>query len=266
MFNAFHKKLAMLFCAVLWLVSGSLASGQTVGSRDLTKELPAPQAGAKSGSTSYEHDFCFPSGGNADGVIVSDDPVLTLSISKSELVIVNQKPSIDLTITLKNHGVDPALIPWSVSPVEPSQLSEANDMKTVGYEVATIDFFLGPPHTEDRILGLRTHIALWSQPENPAQSIRVRAGESVELKARTEIVCRLADSTQCVARLRASKLQVSAWWYQRLLSTTLKGSCIYQTGAYTQHELDSNTVDVGSTPLQESQKVELPPISGSNPR
>ena len=266
MLDAFQEKLVMFFCAVLWLVSGSLACGQTVGSKDLTNEPPPTQSGAKSGATIHEHDFCFPSGGNADGEIISDDPVLTLSISKSELVLIDQKPSIEVTVTLKNHGVGPALIPWSVSPVEPSQLPDEDDKRTVGYEVATIDFFVGPPHREDRILGLRTHTALWSQPENPAQSIKVRAGESVEVKAKAEIVCRLADSAQCIARLRESKLQVSAWWYQRLLSTTFKGNCIFETAAYTQYELDSNTVDVGSTPLQESQKVELSPISGSNPR
>jgi len=148
--------------------------------------------------------------------------------------------------------------------VEPKELPKQNDMKTTGYELATVDLFVGRPHIEDGTLALRSRIALWSQPENVAQSIKLRAGESVELKTRTDIACLLLDPIKCIARLRAGKLQVSAWLYQRLLTTTFKDSCIYETGAYTEREIDSKTVDVEFTPIPESQEIELSPVPVPN--
>ena len=251
--------------ALLWLLSGTLVSAQIVGTKDLTHDLQPQQADVNTTATSQRHDYCFPSGGNGDGVMASQEaPVLTLSVSKADLVIVDQRPGVDLTVTLTNHGVGPALVPWTSSPVEPAKLSEKSDLMTEGYEVATIDFFVGYPHTEDKMLGLRSYAALWSQPENLAQSIKMRAGESVEVKIRADIVCRLADSTKCAARLREGKLKVSAWWYQRLLTESRKGSCIFRTDAFMQREIDSKTVDIGSTPLKESQEIRFTPITVSN--
>jgi hypothetical protein len=253
--------IAVFLGTILWLVTGPVASAQVVGTKDLTKLATSSQNGGEKAFASQKPEYCFPSGGNADGVILSNGPILSLSISKADFVIVDQRPSIDLTLALKNNGIGPILVPWSTSPVEPKELPRQNDMKTSGYEVVTVDFYFGRPHTTDGGIALKSRIALWSQPENPDQTIKLMTGESVELKVRADIVCLLPDSIQCISRLRTGKLQVSAWWYQRLLTTTVKDSCIYQTGAYTEYEIDSKTVDVDSTPVTKSQEFELSPIS-----
>jgi hypothetical protein len=258
----FYRRLVMLSFTSFGFINGSLILSQVVGTKDMTQELLSSQTSTKSLATNQKHEYCIPGGGHADGeIITTDGSILTLSISKAELVIIDQKPNIDMTITLKNHGIGSALIPWSSSPVEPAQLPNVNNMETTGYEVATIDFYIGRNHIEDKSLVLRSHVALWSQPDNLTQSIKLRAGESVELKVRAGIFCRLNESTSCIARLRESKLQVSAWWYQRLLSTMVKESCIFGTSAYTEREIDSSIVDVESTPIQTSQKIDIPLIS-----
>jgi hypothetical protein len=261
MFIEFQVKLVMLFYFFIWIISGSLASAQMVGNKDLTQELSSLQAKSKTNPPSQ--DYCPQYGGHSDGDIINqNEPVLTLSITKAELTILDKKPGINLTIMLKNQGTGQALVPWSSSPVEPSKIDfidtkAEKNMKTIGYDVATIDFFLGRPFSKDNTLGLQYYVALWSQPGNLDQSINIRAGEWLDLNVRVNIICRSSDSTQCAARLHENKLQVSAWWYQRELTTTYKDSCIYETAAYTQRMIQTTTVEVNSTPLPTSQKVDV---------
>jgi hypothetical protein len=144
-------------------------------------------------------------------------------------------------------------------PVESAQLSEDGQTKTLGYELATIDFFLGPHHTNDPSLALRGEVALWSQPGNPSQLVNVRPGEWIELKFRARVVCLLNDSDACVLRRHRDKLQISAWWYQRLLTTTMQKDCIFRSGAFTQNTIDSDPVEVVSGVPQPAPPTSLSP-------
>lgn len=246
-----YNQSASLIAALICVFTGSILSAQAVGKKDLTQES-SPAATA----LSQPRDYCVPSGGVTDGVEMDrDNPALSLTISKAELALADGKPSIELVLVLKNHGIGPALIPWETAPVAPVQIAENGNEKEIGYEVATVDFFLGPPHRSDNMLRLRSPVALWSQPQNPSQSIKLLAGQWVELHVRAEIMCMGGDATQCLSKLRGSKLQVSGWWYERLLTDTYKGACIYMSGAYTKRELESGVVAVSGTPYQSSQAL-----------
>jgi hypothetical protein len=200
--------------ASLCLLEATCSFGQLVGTNDLTQ--PSPNSNAVSSST-REKDFCHPSGGVADGVELPAHPAkLTLTISRAELGMIDGQSSIIMALRLKNDGDESTSIPWSSSPVESIPLSGDWQSDTLGYEVATIDFFLGPPHSTDPVFSLRDEVALWSQPGNLSQLIQLKPGEWIELKFRARVVCKQSDSATCPLELEQRKMQVSAWWYQRL--------------------------------------------------
>jgi hypothetical protein len=240
------------------LLGGLSLDAQSIGSKDFTQ----PQSPAKTTVqvTGTQTKWCEESGAgaNADGEIInSDGPALTFSISRAELVVINRTPYIEIFVILKNHGIGSTLLPWSDSPVTSAHLSPDKTVMEVGYQLGTADFFLGAPFKNEGDLRLRSHVALWSQPNNEAQSIRIAAGQWIELHVRAEIVCISGDTERCLNSLHRSKLQVSGWWYQRLLTNTYKGTCIYSSAAYTEHELESHPIDVVGTPYQSSEDLIL---------
>lgn len=241
---------------MLCLLRAVSLDAQSVGSKDFV--LPRPPVARSTQATGTQPKACEESGagGISDGVYFeTDGPALTLSISRAEFIASKKKPYIDMTVVLKNHGIGATLVPWSDSPVNPVPLSPGMKLGEVGYQVATVDFFLGAPFKDDKDLILRGRVALWSQPNNEAQSIRISAGQWVELHVRAEIKCMNQDANQCLNRLRGSELSVSGWWYQRLLTETYKGTCIYHSGAYTERELESHVVEVTGTPYKSSENL-----------
>lgn len=250
---------------MLFLLRTSPLEAQNVGSKDLVQ--PRPQVSTIAQGNGKQARVCEESGagGHADGVILmTDGPALTLSISSAELIALNKKPFIDMTVVLKNHGIGTTLVPWSESAVTSARLTSDRNLGEVGYQAATVEFFLGAPFKNEGDLRIRSDVALWSQPENQSQSIRVGAGQWVELHVRGEIICINRDATQCLNRLRESKLQVSGWWYQRLLTETFKGDCIYSSAAYTERELESHVVDVTGAPYKSSEGLIFDSTSAPN--
>jgi hypothetical protein len=138
--------LAFLLC----LFAANCAFAQLVGAKDLTQLSPTSPGSAKANSATAEKKYCDPSGGIADGdQIAYPSPKLSLSILRAELETPDSDPSIAVTLRLKNVGDESTSLPWVSWPVESAQLSEDGQTKTLGYELATIDFFLGPHHTND---------------------------------------------------------------------------------------------------------------------
>jgi hypothetical protein len=158
--------------------------------------------------------------------------------------MLNGELGVTTTLRLKNAGEESTSIPWTASPVESIQLSDDRQSKTFGYEVATIDFYFGRPHGTNPSLSLRGEAALWSQPDNLSQHITLRPGEWVELRFRPRVLCSGGDSTSCLQRLQMDRLQISAWWYQRLLTRTMREGCIFESGAYSENEIDSDVVKI----------------------
>ena len=245
-------------CGLFFLLVVRLSFAQLVAAKDLSQPT---LLSTKTSSPTIEKKYCNPSGGISDGIDV-DYPrtKLNLSISRAELNMLNGELTIATTMRLKNDGDESTSIPWSTSPVEPIKLSEDGQSKTSGYEVATIDFYFGHPHTTNSSLTLRGQAALWSQPGNLTQRIRLHPGEWIELKFRPKVLCSTGDATSCLRRLQVDKLQISAWWYQRLLTTTMREGCLFANGAYTQNEIDSSATQILSALPQASQPIKATPI------
>jgi hypothetical protein len=222
----------------------SSAFAQLVGTRDLSR--PSSPV-AKTNLPAKEDEYCIPPGGVSDGFDVHyPHAKLKLTIPRAEMSVVNGELGVLATLRLKNDGDKPTTIPWSPSRVESVHISEDGQSKTLGYEVATIDFFFGRPHTKTPGLTIQGEAALWSQPDNSSQHITLRPREWVEVKFRPTVRCSEGDAASCLSRLQRDKVRFSAWWYQRLLTTTMHGDCIFANGAYTQYEIDSEVVRASS--------------------
>ena len=227
------------------------AHGQLVATKDLTKqpeqsnaqpEKPAPK-------------FCVNGGTISDGVVIEPDPpVLTISIKHAEIVVRDQKIFVHVTLMLKNHGVGPAIVPWSESEVEQVETAKTTDSRTLAYDLATVEFFVGEPFHASGDIHLAGHVALWAQPDNAAQTIKLQAGQWTEIESNVSVECARGTNERCLARLQSSPLEISAWWYERKLTTTMKGDCIEGSGAYTLRELESKSVTVSGTPISSQPK------------
>jgi len=221
--------------------------GQIVGTKDLTKlgnQIPE-EAGSKADVAIKNESFCDSYQGVADGVEVNPDlPALTISITKAELNTDRKGLSLTTTLQLKNHGIGPILIPWTDHRIPSAAISSEGNFQKFAYILATVDLFFGDAHTTDPMMSLAGEAALWMQPANTEQSIKLDTGQWINVILKADVVCRLADPNDCLDRLRKEPARVSAWWYQRLLTTTMKGNCISLDGAYTQLEIDSHPTSI----------------------
>jgi hypothetical protein len=247
MFAHSHRGATFFVSAAVIAFASLPASGQLVGVKDLTQrdiQLPA-EALSKADLAEKNKNFCIPNGGNADGVSVSPDHLaLTLSITSAGLSANRSAPSLKVTVRLKNLGPGPVSVPWTDHRVASALMSSSGDSQKFGFTVATVDLFLGKAHTTDPMMSLNGEAALWMQLDNAEQSIKLKAGQWVDLTFRATVLCKVADPNECLKRLRQENPRVSAWWYQRQLTREMKGECIYQTGAYTELEIDSKPTEV----------------------
>jgi hypothetical protein len=172
--------------------------------------------------------------------IAEDPPDLKLSITKAEFSFIENDPVVSITMRLQNSGVYSTSIPWSSQPVEAVSLG-AFSVHDTGYELATIEF---SSKTGGKKIVLRGGVALWAQPGNMAQLMKIAPGEWVEFKLRAKPDCLQDEAALCLSQLTKNKFAVTAFWWQRLLTKTVENGCTTEHGAYTQTELFSNTVDV----------------------
>jgi hypothetical protein len=242
----------------LCLLTANGAFAQLVGTKDLTEPPSIFQTFSRADLAEKEEKFCFPSGGIADGFDVQNTPAkLTLTIPRAEAGIFDGVPGIKMTLRLKNDGIESTYIPWVNQRVESIMLSEDGQSQTFGYDVATIDFFVGRPFNKDPSLALQGEAVLWSQPGNASQLIKLNPGEWIVLQFKVKAVCTQGDSTTCLSRLNQRNMRISAWWYLRKLTTTMHNDCILENGAYTQNEVNSKPVKVIPAVLQESQPTQV---------
>lgn len=237
----FLASVVVLVCA--W----PTAFGQLVGVIDLTqpRRQTQPEAESKADVAEKLEKFCIPNGGNADGDEINPDAsALTLSVTHAELNASRDGLTLTVTTQLKNHGIGSTSIPWADHKIASAEMPSEKNAQMFGFEVATIDLFLGKAHTNDPMMTLPKEAALWMQPGYTGQSIKLNAGEWIDITFKSPVLCRVADPNECLKRLRRENLKVSAWWYQRLLTREMRGDCIYQTGAYTQHEIDSQPTEL----------------------
>jgi hypothetical protein len=242
-----HRSVTFLVSAAIFACTWSPAFGQLVGAKDFTQggTEPPTRALSKADLAEKNENFCLPNGGNADGVDLSSGrPALALSVTKAELDSNRSELGLTVTVRLKNLGDGSISVPWTDHRVASALMPSSGDSQEYGFTVATVDLYLGRAHTTDPMMSLKGEAALWTQPGNTEQSIKLDPGQWLEITFRTTILCQSADPNECLNRLRKEKLKVSAWWYQRRLTSEMKGDCIYQTGAYTQLEIDSEPTDV----------------------
>lgn len=242
MFAYSDRRVKFIFGAALVTCTWPLAFGQLIGAKDITEQdvQPPVQKASKADLAEKNKNYCIPNGGTADGVDVSlHRPVLTLAITKAELNANRSSLTLTATVRLKNIGDGSISVPWTDHRVASALISSKGDSQEFGITVATVDLYLGKAHSTDPMLSIEGEAALWAQQDNSKQSIQIGPGQWVDLKFEATVLCRIADPNTCLSRLRREKPKVSAWWYQRKLTMEMNGDCIYQTGAYTQLEIDS---------------------------
>lgn len=236
------------FLGVAMIVCTSVpAFGQLLGEKDLTRQdTQSPvQAPSKADLAQKSENYCDPGGGVADGeAIMPDFPVLRFSITKALLNADRGKLNLNVTAELRNLGGGLISIPWSDHRVAQALTSTSGDTQDFGLTVATIDLFVGDAFSKDPALSLKGQAVLWMQPGNQEQSVMLRPGQWVNVTFGAVVLCKLADANECVKRLHKEGLNVSAWWYQRELTTQMKGYCIYLNGAYSQLEIESKSTAV----------------------
>jgi hypothetical protein len=187
--------------------------------------------------------------GGVDGIeFIRDAPVV--SIEEARFVDDPAQPRIHLKVQVKNLGYEPVSIPWITHPVEPGFLKQDDVEKTTGYELLTIDFSLGSPFQQDPVLSLQREVALFAQPGNAAQHLKLAHVQWAELDIEQSVICRDSDSKGCQKRLHEPQ-RVSALWYSRTLQETYRNGCIIESGAYTDSEFVLGPVELtGNFPSQ----------------
>ncbi|HKF47986.1 MAG TPA: hypothetical protein VKB38_11565 [Terracidiphilus sp.] len=239
--------------AVLIIAAHSIFA-QMVGHLELP--IPARSSSEQDDHTPKSSEFCSGYRGHSDGVnahghyggadgleFIPDVPVV--SITTAKLVDDPTQPRILLEIVIRNLGSDPISIPWVPHPVEPGAMKQDGTEKTSGYEVLTIDFSLDSPFQQDPVLSLQRQVALYAQPGNSVQHLKLAHGQWAELEIEQNVVCRDFDSKGCRKRLY-EKQKVSAFWYARTLETTYREGCIIASGAYTDSELKLGPTDISA--------------------
>lgn len=225
------------------LLGCRISLAQLEASQDLSTSSPTLQSGNRIESALKDKRVCGFT--IADGVTISGHSVkLALSIHEAKLERFSDEWWVKATVWLKNVGQVDASIPWMREAVDSKLLSKSDNKESFGYQVATVDLYFGRPHEADSRRELRGEAVLYAQPENPAQLINLQPGRWVEVILQAKVVCGKGSSLPCDPHLDAGRMQVSAWWYQRLLTTNLENDCIVSHGAYTDFEVDSAAVDL----------------------
>jgi hypothetical protein len=167
-----------------------------------------------------------------------------------ELTIVGTSPAkleiggdFNATVRLKNVGTKAVLVPAAVDGER--ALHTSADGTEEKYEVGDISFRVATGKQHGVPVYLNSAGALFADPEAKDSYLSLNPGTWLEIKLHARVECGLED---CIGEIEPdNKAVLTAWWYQRVLTHSVKG-CEETHGSYTVRELDSSpfTVEVKS--------------------
>ena len=215
---------------------------QLVASRDLTsgwrvpsEHIAIPETCDKPSSSVIDGDQAKTASVNA-----KDLELTILEISPAKLEIGND---FNASVRLKNIGTAAVMVP-SIADGE-QVLHSSADATEEKYEVGDISLRLlsGKPHGIP--IYLNSAGALFANPDDKASYLALQPGKWLEIKLHARVECGMQN---CMGEIRPDKkAELSAWWYQRVLSHKVNG-CEETHGSFTVRQLDSApfTVEVAN--------------------
>jgi hypothetical protein len=225
--------------------------GQLAASRDLTKGWSVPPERVPSPAS----DSCPQVHTSvSDGETPSSDGASrggkTTTRESLEFQIVQLSPP-QLTIgepfiadlRLKNTGSAAVLVPGVAdgSQLTRSPNSGIEENAEERYEVADVSFRLATDKAHHAAIFLTTIGALFADPDDTKTYVSLAPGNWIDIKLQGTVEC---GAAKCLGPLQADSDGVlTAWWYQRVLTHTVK-KCDENHGAYTVREIDSSPFKV----------------------
>ena len=218
---------------VITVFAAPTLSGQNVASRDLTSGWRVPSEHISIPGTCEK-----PRSSVMDGEQVDRDSVKTKDL---ELTIVETSPAkleigndFNATVRLKNMGTKAVLLPAAADGER--VLHTSADGTEEKYEVGDISFRLTTGKQHGIAVYLNSAGALFADPDDKGTYLSLNPGTWLEIKLHARVECGMEN---CMGEIQPdNKAQLTAWWYQRVLSHRVSG-CEETHGSYTVRELDS---------------------------
>jgi len=220
--------IALAFAAVPLFAQMVASHDLTLGWRAPSEHISVPETCTQSGS-SIANDG---SGNPADVGSEATRLQLTITgISPSPLEIGNDFIA---KVQLKNVGTTTILVPSSADGERVLRVSV--DSAAEQYEVGDVSFRLLTGKDRRTPVFLNTSGALFADPEDKSSYLPLEPGNWIEIKEEGLVECGLED---CLGEIHPdNKAEITAWWYQRVLSHRING-CNETHGSAKVREADS---------------------------